>query len=124
MPDDGLAWAELDGWAVTVAASLVRLIDHRLPEMWTRFNDGPGMWRWECRTDEVCYGVAVNGCDDAKMVVPYHGWPAKVGPTVMAYRSRADPLVSVTMGNLADFSDIKSALDVLGRYVPHLGSDR
>jgi hypothetical protein len=82
------------------------------------------MWRWECRTDEVTYGVAVNARGDAQVLVPYHGWPTKVGPTVMGYRSLGDPFVSVTLSKLIDRIDLRDALGVIAQFVPDLGAPR
>lgn len=117
---DTRAWAALDDWWGAAASTLVCAIDERLPAHWTRIVDGPGRWRWEHRTDNVTYGVAVNARDDTQVLVPYHGWPAKVGPTVMGYRSPRDSLVSVTLPNFTDQTDQLEALGVIARFVPDL----
>lgn len=111
--------ADLTGWEATAAAILVSRIDNLLPASWTRHDDGPGMWRWE-RTDEDDNGwiVAVNGRDD-RVLVPAHGWPARVGPTVMAAR-RGDPFVSVTLPHVSDSSNSWWALAILAHVVTEL----
>lgn len=111
---------DLTGWEATAAADLVRLIEARLPEEWTPFQDGPGMWpRWELIDGDVGrLIVAVNGRED-RVLVPVHAWPAKVGPTVMAARW-GDQFVSVTLPAMSDRSDMRGALDILAHVVPAL----
>jgi hypothetical protein len=118
---DRSTWAELDDWMGTAAASLVLLIDAKVPAYWHRILDGPGMWRWQRDDPAEPSGIAVNGRDDAAMVVPFHGWPARMGPTVMAYgRDENDKLVSVTLPVVADSDEIAGALRVLATIEPAL----
>lgn len=117
MADD--AWAQLDGWRGTAASALVLTIDALIPDYWHRILDGPGMWRWQRDDPAEPSGVAVNGRDDATFVVPFHGWPDRMGPTVMAYgRDGADKLVSVTLPALTGNQDIREALHVLAAVEP------
>jgi hypothetical protein len=104
-------------WAGSAAWTCVRMVDARLPAEWRRHNDGPGMWRWQL-DGEPSLVVAVNGRDD-RVLVPAHGWPAKVGPTVLAGRLN-DTIASVTLPNISDYSDARGALWVLSRVVPAL----
>jgi len=109
-------------WAGTAASSLVREIDSRLPVEWTRHDDGPGMWRWQLEwdEDEAPLIVAVNARED-RALVPMHGWPGKVGPTVMVAAGLRDSVYSVTLPNVSDSSDLRRALSVLAEVVPALG---
>ena len=115
-------WPHLDGWWASAASTLVLEIDRRLSKDWERIHDGDGMWRWVYPDDDIPQGIAVNGRDDAKILVPYHGWRDKVGPTVIGYRHQSDALVSVTLPTLCDSSDIREALSVLTRVISGLGS--
>lgn len=106
-------------WGATAAATLVRMIDERLPVEWQRHDDGPGMWRWQIGPDDgPALVVVVNGRED-RVLVPAHGWPAKVGPTVLAGRLN-DTFASVTLPDMSDYSDARGALWVLARVVPEL----
>ena len=111
-----LAWAELDGWAATAAASLVRLIDERLPADWERRRDADGLWRWtRDDPDEWTTGVTVNARAD-RILAPEHGWPDPCGPTILSYARHGGPVWSVTLPHLTCGQEIRAALTAL---VPH-----
>lgn len=112
---------DLTGWEATAAADLVRLIEARLPDVWIRHEDTPGQWTWELDDEDNTghWVVVVNGLPD-RILVPVHGWPAKVGPTVLA-GTWHDTFVSVTLPNMTDRSDLRNALRVLSQVVPALG---
>jgi hypothetical protein len=118
-----MEWS-FEGFEASAAQRLVLLIDSRLDGEWTRYDDGPGLWRWQF--DDEDYGdrpplVAVNGCSD-RILVPAHFWPAKVGPTVMVGRF-GDVFASVTLPHVSDGYDAEDALRLLWPLVPGLGKD-
>jgi hypothetical protein len=107
------------GYEASAASVLVRMISERLSADWVVHHDGPGMWRWQLdREGEPSLVVAINARED-RVLVPMHGWPAKVGPTVMAGKVN-DTFASVTLPNMSDYSDARGALWILARVVPAL----
>jgi len=115
---------DFEGCEASAAQRLVLMIDARLDEEWTRYGDGPGLWRWQF--DDPDYGdrpplVAVNGRAD-RVLVPAHFWPANVGPTVMVGRF-GDTFASVTLPAVSDRYDAEDALRLLWPLVPGLGTD-
>jgi hypothetical protein len=106
-------------WQGTTASVLVQMVDDRLGAEWVHYYDGPGMWRWQLdREGESSLVVAINARED-RVLVPAHGWPAKVGPTVLAGKAN-DTFASVTLPNISDYSDARGALWVLSRVIPAL----
>lgn len=69
------------GYETSAAADLVRHIDACLAD-WDRRDLGPGLWSWHSAFDGREQVVAVNALAD-RILVPVHGWPAQVGPTIL-----------------------------------------
>lgn len=72
---------DFTGYEASAAATLVRHIDACLGD-WERRDLGPGLWSWYSAFDDREQVVAVNALTD-RILVPVHGWPAQVGPTIL-----------------------------------------
>jgi hypothetical protein len=113
---------DFTGYEAAAGRDLVDQVDAELDGRWRRIHDGPGMWSWTLAAvdddDRQTLWITVNARPD-RVLVPAHGWPDRMGPTILAGRM-CGPLVSVTLPSLSDRTERQHALTVIGRYVTEL----
>ena len=111
--------ADLDftGYETSAAVTLVQHIDACLGD-WDRRDLGPGLWSWYSAFDGREQVVAVNALED-RVLVPVHGWPAKVGPTVLGGDVNG-LFASATLPDCSDRSERALAIAAVAEVVPDL----
>lgn len=108
---------DFTGYETSAAAALVEHIDACLGD-WDRRDLGPGLWSWYSAFDDREQVVAVNALPD-RVLVPVHGWPAQMGPTVLGGDANG-LFASATLPHVSDRFERRQALAVVAQLVPDL----